>query len=388
MEALKTSLSLNKVVQIFFNEEQDLNQQYQRYFILSLTTILMIGLMMVYSASYIYAKEQFGSSTHFVLKQFVFMVLGVVGAIVLSKTKFNFWFRYSFYVHGFLGLIIFLTLIPGVAVSIKGSARWINLGGFLFQPGELLKYSSLLASVFFFQHFTLWQPKQRIIYSTVLLAPIIALVFQPDFGMFMLCLINVFFICYLSPFPRKIFYGLLGVSLLSCSLILVAAPYRVQRLMSYLDPWSDPRGAGFQIVQSFLAFAKGSVFGAGLGNSNEKLFYLPEAHNDFILSVIGEELGLMGVSVVVILFFVLIFLGLKLSMTIKDNSRSMFATGAIFAIGIQMFLNAAVVMGLLPTKGLTLPFISYGGSALISNLLLIGMFFSCLKYEHRHATTL
>ena len=165
--------------------------------------------------------------------------------------------------------------------------------------------------------------------------------------------------------------------------ILVAAPYRVQRLMSYLDPWSDPRGAGFQIVQSFLAFARGSFLGAGLGNSNEKLFYLPEAHNDFILSVIGEELGLLGVSVIIMLFFIMIFLGLKLSMTIKDYARSMFATGAIFTIGMQIFLNSAVVMGLLPTKGLTLPFISYGGSALISNLLLIGMFFSCLKYEHR-----
>lgn len=386
MDALKPTFEFKKLYNLLVSDEQSLEQHYQRYFILALTSILLIGLMMVYSASYIYAKEKFGSSTHFVLKQFIFMMMGIFAAIVLSKTKFNFWFRYSFYVHGFLGLIIFLTLVPGVAVSIKGSARWINLGGFLFQPGELLKYSSLLASVFYFQHFTLWQPKQRAIYSTVLLAPIMALVFQPDFGMFMLCLMNVFFICYLSPFPRKIFYGLLGLSLLSCSLILVAAPYRVQRLMSYLDPWSDPRGAGFQIVQSFLAFAKGSVLGAGLGNSNEKLFYLPEAHNDFILSVIGEELGLLGVTVVVVLFFILVFLGLKLAMSIKDYARSMFATGAIFAIGIQMFLNAAVVMGLLPTKGLTLPFISYGGSALISNLLLIGMFFSCLKYEHRHAT--
>ncbi len=386
MEALKPTFEIKKIFNLLTSDEQSLDQHFQRYFILSLTAILLIGLMMVYSASYIYAKEQFGSSTYFVLKQFIFMTVGIIGAVILSKTKFNFWFRYSFYVHGILGFIIILTLVPGVAVSIKGSARWINLGGFLFQPGELLKYSSLLASVFYFQHFTLWHSKQRAIYSAILLAPIIALVFQPDFGMFMLCLMNVFFICYLSPFPRKIFYGLLGVSLLSCSLILVAAPYRVQRLMSYLDPWSDPRGAGFQIVQSFLAFAKGSVFGSGLGNSNEKLFYLPEAHNDFILSVIGEELGLLGVTVIVILFFIFMFLGLKLAMTIRDYARSMFATGAIFAIGIQMFFNAAVVMGMLPTKGLTLPFISYGGSALISNLLLIGMFFSCLKYEHRHST--
>lgn len=385
MEALKPIFDTSKFLSFFNTPENTQEQSYQRYFLLSLTAILLIGLMMVYSASYIYAKEQFGSSVYFVLKQFFFMIIGITGAILLSKTKFNFWFRYSFYVHGLLGLTILLTLVPGAAVSIKGSVRWLNIGGFLFQPGELLKYSSLLASVFYFQHFTLWQSKQRFIHTAILLIPIMALVFQPDFGMFLLCLVNVFFICYLSPFPRKIFYGLLGISILSCSLILVSAPYRVQRLMSYLDPWNDPRGAGFQIVQSFLAFAKGSVLGTGLGNSNEKLFYLPEAHNDFILSVIGEELGLLGITVVVVLFFILIFLGLKLAMGIKDYARSMFATGAIFAIGIQMFFNAAVVMGMLPTKGLTLPFVSYGGSALVSNLLLIGMFFSCLRYEHRNS---
>lgn len=354
----------------------------KRYFILTLTLILVFGLMMVYSSSYIFAKEQFGTSVYFVFKQACFMLLGLVGALVLSRTKFNFWFRYSFYVHGILALLIFATLIPGVATVIKGSARWINFGGFLFQPGELLKYTSLLASVFYFQHFNLWESKQKFFYTTLLLAPIFALVFQPDFGMFMLCLINVFFICYLSPFPRKIFYGLVGISLLSCGLILVSAPYRVQRLMSYMDPWSDPRGAGFQVVQSFLALAKGSFWGTGLGNSNEKLFYLPEAHNDFILSVIGEELGFIGITLVVAMFFTLLFVGFKMAMKIKDYARSMFATGAIFAIGIQMFFNAGVIMGLLPTKGLTLPFISYGGSALVSNLLLVGLFFSCSNYEN------
>lgn len=379
MEALKPS-----VYSVFSKWHDNLEVNAKRYFILILTFILLFGLTMVYSASYIYAKEQFGSSLYFASKQLIFMILGVVGAVILSNTKFNFWFRYSFYVHGLLTIVVFLTLVPGFAITIKGSARWLNMGGFLFQPGELLKYSSLLASVFYFQHFTLWRPKQKAFYSALLLAPIMALVFQPDFGMFMLCLINVFFICYLSPFPRKIFYGLLGTSIFSCALILVSAPYRVQRLMSYLDPWNDPKGAGFQVVQSFLALAKGSILGAGIGNSNEKLFYLPEAHNDFILSVIGEELGFLGMVITVFAFSMLIYLGLKLSMTIKDYARSMFATGAIFAIGIQMYLNAAVIMGLLPTKGLTLPFISYGGSALISNLLLIGMFFSCLRSENNN----
>jgi cell division protein FtsW len=153
--------------------------------------------------------------------------------------------------------------------------------------------------------------------------------------------------------------------------------------MAYLDPWNDPRGSGFQIIQSFLAFANGSIFGTGLGNGNEKLFYLPEAHNDFIFSVIGEELGFIGVLFVVILFVGMTMYGLKLSMNIKSQSESIFASGAIVSISFQAFLNMAVVLGLLPTKGLTLPLMSYGGSSLVSNLLLMGLFFSCIRFSYK-----
>jgi cell division protein FtsW len=365
------------------SDQKDLLDVSVRFFILSLFGLIIIGLVMIYSASYINAKEIYGSSYYFLLRQFIYLILGLSISFVIAKTKFSFWMRYSFAVHGVVGLFVILTLVPGIATVVKGSARWINFSGLLVQPGELLKYTSVLASVFYFQHFMLWTNKQKIFQTAILMLPIIALIFQPDFGMFILCLVNVFFICYLSPFPRKIFYGLMGVSALCCGLILVAAPYRVARLMSYMDPWSDPRGAGFQVVQSFLAFANGSFMGAGLGNSNEKLFYLPEAHNDFIFSVIGEELGFVGILGVVTLFMGFIFFGFKIASKIEDYACSMFATGAIFSIGFQAFLNMGVVMGILPTKGLTMPFISYGGSALMANLLLIGLFFSCLKLSHK-----
>lgn len=350
-----------------------------RYFLLSLISLLVIGHFMVFSASYMFAKEQFGSSWFFSIRQFYFLLIGSIGAYALSKTKFSFWIRYGFFVHGFFALLVFATLIPGVATVIKGSGRWLNLAGVVVQPGEILKYTTLLASVSFFKNFVDWSRNQKIIYSLTLLSPIMALVFQPDFGMFVLCLVNLFFVCYLSPFPRKIFYGLVTSSAISCGFILLAAPYRVQRILSYLDPWNDPKGTGFQIIQSFLAFANGAIFGAGLGNSNEKLFYLPEAHNDFIFSVIGEELGFVGVLLVVAIFYLFCFYGLKMAMKITDSSRAIFATAAIFSISFQAFLNMSVVMGLLPTKGLTLPFISYGGSSLVSNLLVVGLFISCLK---------
>jgi len=364
-----------------FSENKPSDQIYFRYFLVCVITLLVMGLLMVYSSSYIYAKESFGSSWHFVLRQSIFLILGGIGAYILSLTKFSFWMRYSMVVHGIIACLVFLTLVPGMATVIKGSARWLNFGGFVIQPGELLKYSTLLASVTFFQQFSEWSNRRKIISAILLLTPVISLIFQPDFGMFVLCLSNLFYVCYLSNFPRKIFYGLFLLSVTSCSIILLAAPYRVQRILSYLNPWNDPRGSGFQIIQSFLAFANGSIFGTGLGNGNEKLFYLPEAHNDFIFSVIGEELGFVGVLLIVILFVCLTIYGLRLSMNVKGHSESIFATGAIFSISFQAFLNMSVVLGLLPTKGLTLPLISYGGSSLISNLLLLGLFSSCVRFN-------
>ena len=163
--------------------------------------------------------------------------------------------------------------------------------------------------------------------------------------------------------------------------ILISAPYRVKRLLTFLDPWKDPRGAGFQVIQSFLAFANGSFFGQGLGNSNEKLFYLPEAYNDFIFSVVGEELGFVGVLATVIMFISFIFIGLKMAISLKSRVGSIMVSAIIFAIGFQAFMNMGVVLGVLPTKGLNLPFISYGGSSMVANLAALGLIFACVKIQ-------
>ena len=163
---------------------------------------------------------------------------------------------------------------------------------------------------------------------------------------------------------------------------LFTASYRIKRILTFLDPWKNPKTSGFQIIQSYLAFANGSLFGQGLGNSNEKLFYLPEAHNDFIFSVIGEELGFIGVFCIVILFLSALYLGFKLALQMKKRPALILASSAIFILGLQSFLNMAVVLGLLPTKGLNLPFISYGGSSLLSNFLGIGLLCSAVKYSN------
>jgi len=351
-------------------------EQLLKIFLFSIVSLTLISLGMIYSASYMYAMEEFGSSNYIFLKQLVFVIISCIAILIISRSKFEFWYKNIFYIHVFFTFLVLMTFFPGVGVKIKGASRWINLGFINIQPGEFVKYSTLLTGISFFHHFPIWKKEEVIKKGIILFAPLILLMFQPDYGMFFLCFSNILFACFLSNFPRKWFYGFLVSSLVLMSGVLVLAPYRVKRLMSYLDPWSDPSNTGFQIIQSFLAFAHGSILGAGIGNSREKLFYLPEAHNDFIFSVIGEELGFLGVFLIVSLFVVFAFSGLKLAIAHKDNVKSSFSVLVVLTLCFQAILNMSVVLGLLPTKGLNLPMISYGGSSLLANALLLGVFFS------------
>jgi cell division protein FtsW len=249
------------------------------------------------------------------------------------------------------------------------------------QPGEFLKYTLMLASIRYFENFNSYTPKQRAIYLSGLVYPLAVFVLQPDFGTFFISSMIIGFICFLSAFPRKYFYSFVVLGFVSAAMIMVAAPYRMKRLLAFLDPWADPRGSGFQIIQSFLAFANGSFFGQGLGNSNEKLFYLPEAYNDFIFSVVGEELGFIGVFVTALMFVSFIFIGFKIAISLKSRVGGIMVSSIVFAIGFQAFLNMGVVLGVLPTKGLNLPFISYGGSSMVANLAALGLAFACIKIQ-------
>lgn len=336
---------------------------------------------MVYSSSFILSQELYGDSAYYVKKQLLYLFLSISMVVFFYKTKVTFWIKYSPLLHLFLGICCVITLIPGMGVEIKGASRWIQLAGFRFQPGEFLKYSTLLMSINYFENFFNVDFKKRIEQTFILYTPIFLLLFQPDFGTFTICFILVAVVCYFSTFPRKFFYSFLIAGILAIIPILVSQPYRVRRLFSYLDPWSNAKTSGFQIIQSYLAFANGSIFGQGLGNSNEKLFYLPEAHNDFIFSVIGEETGFIGVLTIISLFLVMSFLGFSLALLMKDKKVHILVAALVSAITIQILLNLGVVLGLLPTKGLNLPFISSGGSSLIANFFAIGLIASAVKFQ-------
>lgn len=351
------------------------------YFLINVFFLILFGVIMVFSASYMYATENMGSSYHFLVKQLIFVAMGLAVALVFSKLKILYLYKQAYKINAFFCFLLTLTLVPGIRVVIKGSKRWLNLGFMHLQPGEFLKYTLMLAAIRYFENFNNYTPKQRALYLSGLVYPLAIFVLQPDFGTFFISSLIIGFICFLSSFPRKYFYSAVVFGFIAACGILISAPYRVKRLLTFLDPWKDPRGAGFQVIQSFLAFANGSFFGQGLGNSNEKLFYLPEAYNDFIFSVVGEELGFVGVLVTVIMFISFIFIGLKMAISLKSRVGSIMVSAIIFAIGFQAFMNMGVVLGVLPTKGLNLPFISYGGSSMVANLAALGLIFACVKIQ-------
>lgn len=350
---------------------------------IAIAVLVTIGLIMVLSSSYIFAKDNFGNSYYFFLKQLAYLSVSLIGAAIVTKTKFSFWLKYAPFFAAAIGFLIILTFVPQFGSTAKGASRWLALGGFRLQPGEFFKVTCLLCGIDLFENYGKYSPKQLASRVLVLLIPLLFIIKQPDFGTFIICFLTLSLICYLSSFPRKWFYPALGIGFVSVLILLFSQPYRVKRLMTFMDPWKNPQTSGFQIIQSYLAFAHGSITGAGLGNSNEKLFYLPEAHNDFIFSVVGEELGFLGVISTVFLFMFFIVIGLKIGARAKSKLTYLTIVSIVSLIGVQALLNMSVVLGIIPTKGLNLPLISSGGSSLLANFWAIGILFSCIKYENK-----
>lgn len=357
-----------------------------KYFVMTLGAIIVIGLIMVYSSSYMYAKEVYGSSIYYVLRQCLYFFISLGVCIFVAKTKYNFWYKFSYHLNIAASFILTLTFVPGLGNVAKGANRWIRLGPLSFQPGEIVKYTTLLAAIYFFENFSLLDQKKRIKYAISLCYPMVILLLQPDFGTFSICFTVVAFACFLSSFPRKWFYSFISSGLVVGLILLVSQPYRVKRLLAFMDPWKNAQGSGFQVIQSWIGFANGGFFGKGPGNSIEKLFYLPEAHNDFIFSVIGEELGFIGVFFIICLYVSLIYFGFRIAVKSTSKISYLIITSLVFTIGLQTLLNMGVVLGLLPTKGLNLPFISYGGSSLLANFFAIGLIISASRNrDQRHS---
>lgn len=338
-----------------------------------------LGILFVYSASSVYALQTYGNEFYFAKKQALFLIPSCVAAILGAKIPLEFFYKYIRLFFMALVLMTLATHVPHLGRRVGGAARWLNLGPIPVQPSEFLKSFTLLFMVFLTQQ----QKRTYIDYACLLLAPI-AILSQKDLGTTVVVVCGCLSILFMHGLAKRIFAAIFGFLLLVFVGAVIAEPYRMARVMTFLNPFQDPLGAGFQVIQSFIAVANGGVFGRGIGESQQKLFFLPEAHTDFILAVITEEMGFVGVLVLAVLYSVLYYAILRLVLYAKTNAERLFAAGVFAMLVMTTIINMGVVAGALPTKGLPLPFISNGGSSLIANFFVIGLLSQILKRTYDH----
>jgi len=338
--------------------------------------LVSIGVVMVYSASAILAADRFGDPHYFLKRQLFWALLGLGGLWAALAVDYRVLERVALPLLGVAALLLVLVLVPAFGQAINGTRRWLRLGGVSFQPVELAK----LAFVIYLARFLSRRGEAvqgfwgGAVPPAVIGGVLAALVLrQPDLGNSMTLLALAFTLLFLAGARPRHLLLLAAPALPLLAVAVYLAPYRWRRILAFLNPESDPRGSGFQIIQSFLAIGSGGLLGRGLGGSKQKLFYLPEPHTDFVFAVIAEELGLIGGVTVIALFMVLIWRGLRAGLRAPDRFGAYLALGLTTMLATEALVNLGVVTGSLPTKGLPLPFVSFGGSALFMTLLSTGI---------------
>lgn len=354
-----------------------------RKVLLVLFALMGIGLVQVYSSSFVFAIESRGDALYFFKRQLVFSVVAAAALLTTAHLPFRWFEKAGWIIWPVAALGVVATMIPGLGARAGGAARWLALpGGGVFEPSELLKIAlSLLLATFFSQRFAIFGRYQRLVFLALFAVPLYLVLRQPDFGTFFICTVVFVGVHFAFGLNWRYIVGAVAVSLPAFYLLVMKVPYRRARIMAFLDPWADPSQKGFQVIQSMLSFQGGGLTGVGLGQGQGKLFFLPEAHTDFTLAVLGEETGFIGVAVVFSLYGYLVFRGLQLATRAENTFAKVLALGLSLTFGLSVFINAGVVMGMLPTKGLTLPFLSSGGSSLVMTCFLFGLILNIERTE-------
>ena len=360
-------------------------QTYDVQLLFAVLFLVGIGIVMVYSASSALALKKYGSGFHFLKKQALFSLVGIVALVVCSHVPYRV-YRVLTYPLLFLALAALIAvLFSGLGLQAGGSQRWIRLGPVTFQPVEAARLALIT-----FMAYSLSKKRDGlrqfgigfVPHVLMLVVFTVPLMLQPDFGSVVIFGTLVWMMMFVAGVPIRHLLSALLLMLPAAYFLMVNATYRIKRLISFLDPWQYPAGEGYQIIHSLMAFGTGGLWGTGIGKGYQKLFYLPEPHTDFIFAVIGEELGFWGVLGILALYTLVIWRGTRIAFRCQDEFGMLMAFGIVAAIGLQVAINMGVALGLLPTKGLTLPFLSYGGTSLVFNMACIGIL---MNIGARHA---
>lgn len=362
------------------NTKHTLSRHTTHYLLIIVCILVSIGLLFIYSASSVFALKTYHYAHYFVAKQAIGVILMLLCGRCLHQISIGTVIVYAHYISYAILIIMFLSLAIGnYGTTIHGSTRWISIGGIAGQPVEFLKIfliPALAASITRSMAYSM-RPLHGILQlSPLLMSTIIILLIQPDFGQSVLLIITTLFMLLIAYQTVTYLCYTTAISLTIATALIIGKPYRLRRLLTFLSPWDDPQGAGFQIVQSLIAIGSGGIAGIGIGNSQQKFFYLPMQHTDFIFSIIGEETGIIGTTLILMLYGALTYQGFKIALRTTDTATMLTVAGYTAMITGQTMINLAVTTGLAPTKGIGLPFISYGLSSLIAHGCIIGLMLS------------
>lgn len=350
--------------------------------LISVVILSLFGLLMIYSSSSIWAEYKFNDPYKFLKTQSIFLIISYTLIYIISKIPYQTYFKYSNIIIFFCISLLILVLIPGIGTIRNGSRSWFGIGSFGIQPSEFTKLGIII-----FTSKYLTNNKMKDIKTSVLpILTIVLLIFglimlQPDFGTGMIIVVTIITLLFVSGVKMNFFIKLGILGLIGIVTLIIIAPYRLKRIISFINPWADPLGSGFQIIQSLYAIGPSGLLGSGLGNSIQKHFYLPEPQTDFIFSIISEELGFIGILFVLSLFIIIIYRGLRISLKQEDHFAKYLSFGLTFSLAFQTILNLMVVVGLIPVTGVTLPFLSYGGSSLLVSMTNIAILLNISKYN-------
>lgn len=360
---------------------------YDKWLIGVVLGLMIIGLMMVASSSVMISTKYFHQPFHFLIRQFCYLCVGFFLALIIMRIDTSVWEKFSVPLLLICLLMLFIVLIPGIGRVVNGSRRWLALGPIGIQVSELAKLIMIfyVAGYLVRQRDSIGQSIAGFIKPMIILGLVsLLLLMEPDFGATVVISGTVMAILFLAGVKLRYYMGLLLIVMCSLAALAVSSPYRVARLTAFLDPWADQFNSGYQLTQSLIAFGRGGWLGVGLGDSVQKLFYLPEAHTDFLFAVLAEESGLVGVLLVLMLYSILVFRGFMIGYTAWIQERlfaAYTAYGLTFWLGLQSAINMGVNSGLLPTKGLTLPMLSYGGASIVINCMVIALL---LRIDHEN----